>query len=246
MEFEYDAFICHASEDKSVVAEPLAQALLERNHSIWLDSMTLRIGDNLRRKIDEGLSKSRYGIVILSPDFFRKEWTAYELDGLVAREMADGVKVILPIWHSIGSSEIRQYSMALSMRLAGQTSIGIVPLADDLSSLFNETTRIKTPEIKDELALAKQVILNSAFQQRNQNRVLIQPASMNRGKAVCVGNYCYNDSERQRKLFLYALEQLEQAGLVEFLSDSIAELTYPGIQAAERMETVQNPELVGL
>lgn len=53
MEYEYDAFICHASEDKSEVAQPLHQKLSDMGYKIWLDSMTLRIGDNLRRKIDE-------------------------------------------------------------------------------------------------------------------------------------------------------------------------------------------------
>src|SRR3954462_1178265 len=38
-------------------------------------------------------------IVILSPKFFKKNWSQWELDGLVARENASGEKAILPIWH---------------------------------------------------------------------------------------------------------------------------------------------------
>jgi hypothetical protein len=40
--------------------------------------------------------ESRFGVVILSPAFFAKEWPNKELDGLVAREDSRG-KVILPI-----------------------------------------------------------------------------------------------------------------------------------------------------
>lgn len=50
----------------------------------------------MRRSIDRGLANSRFGVVVLSSAFFAKNWTQYELDGLVANEM-EGVKVILPI-----------------------------------------------------------------------------------------------------------------------------------------------------
>jgi hypothetical protein len=46
------------------------------------DEFTLSVGDRLRRSIDRGLANCRYGIVILSPMFFGKEWPQRELDGL--------------------------------------------------------------------------------------------------------------------------------------------------------------------
>src|ERR1700679_1154193 len=101
MIFEYDVFICHASDDKTEVGRPLAEALIASGCKVWYDEITLKIGDSLRRKIDEGLARSRYGIVVLSPAFFSKEWPKYELDGLVAREMSDAMKVILPVWHNV-------------------------------------------------------------------------------------------------------------------------------------------------
>jgi TIR domain len=51
--------------------------------------------------IDDGLRRSRYGVVILSPDFFRKGWPKEELDGLVTRQTSEGRKVILPVWHNV-------------------------------------------------------------------------------------------------------------------------------------------------
>ena len=83
---EWDAFISHASEDKEFV-RPLADALRARHLSIWYDEFTLLLGDSLRRSIDRGLARSKYGIVILSKKFFEKEWPQKELDGLVAREV---------------------------------------------------------------------------------------------------------------------------------------------------------------
>ena len=117
----YDAFICHASEDKDGIARPLAKKLQDLGFWIWFDEFTLEIGDSLRRSIDKGLVNSRYGIVILSPCFFEKEWPQYELNGLTAREI-DGRKVILPVWHKIEKADMLKVSPPLADKIAGNTS----------------------------------------------------------------------------------------------------------------------------
>ena len=83
---DFDIFISHASEDKDEVVRPLAEQLRHRGLRVWMDETEIKLGDSLRRSIDHGLSKSRYGLVVLSPDFLKKEWPQKELDGLVARE----------------------------------------------------------------------------------------------------------------------------------------------------------------
>jgi hypothetical protein len=121
---EYDVFISHASEDKDEVARPLSQRLEQLGLRVWLDECQLTIGDSLRRCIDRGLVESRFGIVVLSPAFFMKEWPNKELDGLVARD--DGKeKVILPVWHQVSAAEIRRFSPILADRLAVSTSQGV-------------------------------------------------------------------------------------------------------------------------
>ena len=92
----YDVFISHATEDKDEVARPLANALTAEGLQVWYDEFELRIGDSIRRKIDSGLARSRFGVVIISPFFFAKNWPQYELDGLVTREMT-GQQEILPL-----------------------------------------------------------------------------------------------------------------------------------------------------
>jgi len=118
---EYDVFISHASEDKDAVVRPLANALRDGGLQVWYDEFELRIGDSLRRKIDTGLAKSRFGIVILSQDFFRKGWTNYELDGIVTRAVT-GEQVLLPIWHNISKQEVIEYSPSLADKVARNTS----------------------------------------------------------------------------------------------------------------------------
>ena len=84
--------------------------------------MSIKWGDSLRSKIDEGLRKSRFGIVILSNDYIRKGWTQYELDGLFQREMTGG-KTILPIWHKITKDEVQAFSLTLAGRKALNTAM---------------------------------------------------------------------------------------------------------------------------
>jgi TIR domain len=118
----HDVFICHASEDKDLVVRPLAVELTQLGLLVWYDEFELRIGDSLRRKIDRGLVECRFGIVVLSPAFFRKEWPQRELDGLVSRETAEGGQIILPIWHDVGRDDVLGYSPTLADKVAKSTS----------------------------------------------------------------------------------------------------------------------------
>ena len=120
----WDAFICHASEDKEIVARPIADSLRQMGLKVWFDELTLTIGDSLRSSIDLGLAKSRYGVVILSPSFFSKEWPQRELDGLVAKEVELG-KVILPVWHEVTREDVMARSPTLADRLAVSTEKGL-------------------------------------------------------------------------------------------------------------------------
>lgn len=128
---EWDLFISHASEDKADFVRPLVEALGEHGISVWYDEFTLKVGDSLRRSIDKGLANSRYGAVIISPNFLSKEWPQRELDGLVAREIA-GRKVILPVWHGVDYDTVTAYSPTLADKLATNSEKGIAQVVKEL------------------------------------------------------------------------------------------------------------------
>lgn len=129
---EYDVFISHASEDKVDVVRPLANALRDGGLAVWYDEFELRIGDSLRRKIDLGFSKSRFGVVVLSPSFINKGWTNYELDGIVTRSI-DGSQVLLPIWHDLTKQQVIDYSPSLADKLARSTGMHTIQeIADEI------------------------------------------------------------------------------------------------------------------
>jgi hypothetical protein len=134
----HDVFIAHASEDKDAVARPLAQALVALGWDVWLDELQLTIGDSLSRRIETALSRSRFGIVVLSPAFFAKEWPQRELAGLAAREIDTGSKVILPVWHNVDHHFIVQHSPVLADRLGALTESGIEKVARELSQALGK------------------------------------------------------------------------------------------------------------
>jgi hypothetical protein len=69
---DWDVFVSHASEDKPAVARPLTELLQRAGLKVWLDENELTLGDSLSRKIDEGLARSAFGVVILSKNSFKK------------------------------------------------------------------------------------------------------------------------------------------------------------------------------
>ncbi len=130
---DYDVFVSHASEDKEEFVRDFVKCLQENGINVWYDEFTLRVGDSLRRSIDNGLRNSRYGIVVLSEAFFSKEWPQRELDGLFAREI-NGEKVILPIWHKISKNEVLKFSPLIADMLALNTaSFTIEEIAKQIS-----------------------------------------------------------------------------------------------------------------
>lgn len=140
----WDFFISHASEDKEDIARPLAEALLKRGFRVWYDEFSLRLGDSLRRSIDRGLAHSKYGIVILSPNFFAKEWPQRELDGLVALEIEGGKKII-PIWHKVGYKDVLRFSPPLADKIAVLTLKGLDTVVKEIIRAVQPTSELVVP-----------------------------------------------------------------------------------------------------
>lgn len=129
-----DLFICHATEDKDIV-QPLVEALINAGFSVWYDDFELKLGDRLRRKIENGLLQSRYGLVVISPNFFKKEWPQKELDALIAKE-SGGEQVILPIWHNVNAEYVREKAPMLSGIFAVSTEKGIDHIVKEIQKVI--------------------------------------------------------------------------------------------------------------
>lgn len=135
---EYDVFVSHAYEDKESFVDEFVEALQNQGLKVWYDTYKLKWGDSMREKIDRGLAKSRYGVVILSPNYIaeHKYWTKTELNGLFQVETVNG-KTILPIWHNLTKKQVVEYSPIIADRKA-MTTASMTPeeIAAELKELF--------------------------------------------------------------------------------------------------------------
>jgi len=133
-------FISHASEDKDDFVRPLVNALTEAGLAVWYDEYELTMGDSLLRKISEGLKTCDFGVVVLSPAFFRKKWPQSELDGLFALESNER-KIILPVWKDVNEDEVKAYSPILASILGVPSSKGIETVVGEIQRAVQASTR---------------------------------------------------------------------------------------------------------
>lgn len=97
MKIKQDYFISHANEDKSIYIQPLAECLIERGVTFWLDSLDISWGDSLALKVNEGLSESRYIILCLSKAFLARPWPEAELNAAFTLQTNTRQKKVLPL-----------------------------------------------------------------------------------------------------------------------------------------------------
>ena len=128
-EFEFDAFVSFASEDRPF-AESLVSAI-KGDAKVWFDQDQLVPGRSLRESIDRGLMRSRHGIVILSKHYFEKEWTVRELDALILRER------LIPVLYGMTHEELREKSELLACRFAiDASSTPVAKVAKEICDSF--------------------------------------------------------------------------------------------------------------
>lgn len=137
---KYDVFVSHAWEDKETFVDEFVDELRALGVKVWYDKSQIKWGDSMRSKIDEGLSKSRFGVAILSPDYIaeHKYWTKAELDGLFQLESING-KMLLPIWHNLTKQQVMKFSPVIASKLAMSTAT-MTPkeIAEELVKLLPE------------------------------------------------------------------------------------------------------------
>ncbi len=133
------AFICHDSRDKDDLVRGLAYALMNMMCPVWYDEFSLKVGDSLRAKIEDGLKSSRKCVIVLSPHFLSNEgWTKAEFDSVFTREILEKNNVMLPIWHNVSKEAVYNYSPRLADKVGLSSSIGIEALAKKLVTAIRD------------------------------------------------------------------------------------------------------------
>lgn len=105
---EYDVFISPANADKEELIEELYNSLDKLGIKIFYDKEVLEWGDKWKDKILEGTKKAEFAIIVISENFFDREWTERELVEFLNRQNRNGQKLILPILHNITVDQLKE------------------------------------------------------------------------------------------------------------------------------------------
>lgn len=105
---EYDVFISHANKDKEELVEDLYKSLDKLGILIFYDKESIEWGDNWKDKILNGVKKAEFAIIVISENFFGREWTEKELKELLSRQNRNGQKLILPILKNITLEQLQK------------------------------------------------------------------------------------------------------------------------------------------
>jgi WD40 repeat protein len=245
----WDVFISHAAEDKEDIARPLAEALVTAGLRVWYDDFTLKLGDSLGRSIDRGLSETRYGIVILSPAFFAKEWPRRELDGLTAREVSAG-KLILPVWHHVSRAEVERFSPILADKLSVSTVRGLDYVVGEILHVLKDEPVRKIPSPKPRRLSWKLLTIMATFLMvivaGAQGYHYYQTKQWERARSLAVsGKWVIEATGKTPKTYLdLRLRGGRLSGSTEMLFSNHPDMVYSGLYA-RRQTAISDGQVQG-
>ena len=106
---QYDVFISHASKDKNVYVDSLNAAVRKLGLNIFYDTDVLSWGDNWKQVILDGTKSSEFAIIVISNNFFDREWTERELGEFLSRQNENHQKIVLPLLYGISLDELKEH-----------------------------------------------------------------------------------------------------------------------------------------
>jgi TIR domain len=98
------AFLSYSFDDRET-AKKIAHALMAHGVATWWAEWEIQMGDSLRQKIDDGLSKCTHFLVLLTSGSIHKPWVNQEMDaGLVRRII--GAARFIPLRYGLSTKEL--------------------------------------------------------------------------------------------------------------------------------------------
>mgnify|MGYP001363730314 CR=1 FL=1 len=109
----WDVFLSHNSADKIWVKELAARLESEpfdntRPIKVFLDIWDIPAGANIVMKLNEGLAKAKFLAIVMSPEFFKSNWTALEWTHWVMGDPINTQGRILPILYRKASLDKKE------------------------------------------------------------------------------------------------------------------------------------------
>lgn len=134
-----DVFLSHARVDYETHARPLAAAFRRRSIAVWVDKAQIRPGESLTDAIGRGLDRARYVCVIITDAFLSRNWTVAELRNALAREIASGQTVVIPILAADHELTFARFPLLRDKLCLSWHELGPVGIADEIGRRLGRT-----------------------------------------------------------------------------------------------------------
>lgn len=109
MRKQYDVFISHANKDKNSYVDSLNAAVRKLGINVFYDTDVLSWGDDWKQMILDGTKSSEFAIIVISDNFFDREWTERELKEFLSRQNERHQKIVLPLLYGITLDELKRH-----------------------------------------------------------------------------------------------------------------------------------------
>ena len=106
---KYDVFISHAVRDKIDYVDSLYDTIKNLGIEVFYDSVTISWGDNWKDVIMQGTENSEFAIIVISENFFGRDWTEKELREFLNQQNERGQKIILPLLHGVSRADLKAH-----------------------------------------------------------------------------------------------------------------------------------------
>lgn len=103
---KYDVFISHASKDKIGYVNALRSEIKKLGVKVFYDKDIIEWGDNWKETILDATARCEFAIVVISENFFGREWTERELSEFLHRQNDTTQKIVLPLLYNVSPKEV--------------------------------------------------------------------------------------------------------------------------------------------
>lgn len=141
-------FISYSHQDKNI-ADVIADRLKNEGHDIWIDSWNIRAGDNILKKMNEGLKKADALILLVSNNSLNSKSVMSEFSAIAFGELSNKTRRVIPV--IIDKCQVPNYlSQYLYIDLTIDFESGIEKLIHSLSDSNKTALVISDDTLKNE------------------------------------------------------------------------------------------------
>ena len=97
-------FLCHASEDKTLVRR-IAEDLTANGVEVFYDDWCITYGDSIRQRIDKGLQDCTHFVVLLTETSLAKPWVNAEIDAGFVQKLSGKCRFV-PLRYQLGIDKV--------------------------------------------------------------------------------------------------------------------------------------------